>query len=343
MAQAQRQLAMVMDLNKCLGCQTCTIACKTLWTDKEGMEYMWWNLVATFPGHGSPRDWQNMGGGFREEVAYPGQHPTREEFGEAWDFNYEEVYEGGKGTSTHLHPQGNVTYAFNCEEDQGAGEYPNSYYFYLPTICNHCTRPACQAACPRQAIYKREEDGVVVIDEERCHGYRFCVEACPYKKIYFNFVNKISQKCIFCFPRLEKGVANACARQCPGRMRWVGFLDDEGGPVYKLVTEWKVALRLHAGFGTQPNVYYVPPMAPPCFDEDGNIDESTPRIPMEYLRFLFGSEVDQALETLKAEMAKKRRGEESELMDLLIAERWGDMFKPFDRDPADLDRTPSRG
>ena len=343
MAEVEKQLAMVMDLNKCLGCQTCTIACKTLWTDKEGMEYMWWNLVVTLPGHGSPRNWQFMGGGFRDGVPFAGRHPTREEFGEAWEFNYDEVYAGGKGTSAHLRPQGNATYGFNWEEDQGAGEYPNSYYFYLQTICNHCTRPACLAACPRQAIYKRKKDGIVLIDEKRCHGYRFCVEACPYKKIYFNHVKKIAQKCIFCFPRIEKGVANACARQCPGRLRFVGSLDDRSGPVYKLVTKWKVALRLHPEYGTEPNVYYVPPLAPPRFDEDGEIDESTPRIPTEYLHFLFGPDVDQALETLKAEMAKKRAGEESELMDILIARKWRDNFKPFDGDPADLDRTPSRG
>ncbi|MDP2949410.1 MAG: respiratory nitrate reductase subunit beta, partial [Chloroflexota bacterium] len=294
MAEVQRQAAMVMDLNKCLGCQTCTIACKTLWTDKEGMEYMWWNLVTTMPGHGSPRDWQNMGGGFADGIAQPGRLPTREEFGEAWEFNYEDVFEGGKGTSEHLRPQGGATYGFNWEEDQGDGEYPNAYYFYLQTICNHCTRPACLAACPRQAIYKRPQDGIVLIDEKRCNGYRFCVEACPYKKIYFNHVKKIAQKCIFCFPRFEQKVANACARQCPGRVRWVGFLDDEDGPVFKLVKGWKVAIPLHPEYGTGPNVYYVPPLSPPRFDENGEIDEDNPRIPIEYLRYLFGPEVDAA-------------------------------------------------
>lgn len=74
----------------------------------------------------------------------------------------------------------------NWEEDQGAGEFPNGYFFYLPRLCNHCSNPACLAACPRQAIYKREEDGIVLIDQERCRGYRYCVAACPYKKIYFN-------------------------------------------------------------------------------------------------------------------------------------------------------------
>lgn len=102
----------------------------------------------------------------------------------------------------------------NWDEDQGAGEYPNGYYFYLPRICNHCTHPACIEACPRGAIYKREEDGIVLINEDRCKGFRFCVEACPYKRIYFNRVREVSQKCIFCYPRVEKGVAPACSRQC---------------------------------------------------------------------------------------------------------------------------------
>jgi DMSO reductase family type II enzyme iron-sulfur subunit len=338
----QRQVAMVLDLNKCLGCQTCTIACKTLWTDQEGMDYMWWNIVVTMPGHGTPRDWQHMGGGFNEAGARPGRLPTREEFGEAWDFNYDEVFRQGGKTSRRLEPVGGATYAPNWEEDQGAGEYPNSYYFYLQTICNHCTNAACVAACPRKAIYKREEDGIVLIDENRCHGYRFCLEACPYKKIYFNLVKKVSQKCIFCYPRIEKGVANACARQCPGRVRFVGFLDDEEGPIYKLVKLWKVAIPLHPEYGTEPNVYYIPPLSPPRFDDKGEIEEDNPRIPMWYLRYLFGSDVDDAMATLKAEMAKKRRGEPSELMDILIARVWRDMFKPFDRNPADLDRSPAQ-
>jgi DMSO reductase family type II enzyme iron-sulfur subunit len=333
----KRQIASVLDLNKCLGCQTCTIACKTLWTDGEGMEYQWWNTVNTQPGLGTPRGWWEMGGGWQGEAGRLGRMPAKADFGEAWEFNYDEVYFEGKGDSTFLAPKGErPRWGPNWDEDQGAGEYPNAYYFYLPRICNHCTNPACLAACPRSAIYKREEDGIVLVDEERCHGYRFCVEACPYKKIYFNFERDIAQKCIFCFPRIEKGVAPACARQCPGRLRFIGFLDDEDGPVYKLVKKWKVALPLHPDAGTEPNVYYVPPLAPPTFDEEGEVDESTPRIPPEFLEFLFGPEVHQALETLKTEREKVKRGGKSELMDLLIVYKWHDLFGPFDKDPATL-------
>jgi ethylbenzene hydroxylase subunit beta/complex iron-sulfur molybdoenzyme family reductase subunit beta len=311
------------------------------------MEYMWWNVVNTMPGRGTPRDRDQSGGGFDEQgLARTGILPSAADFGEAWDFNYDEVFYGGKGQSAFLQPRrpsadgtGEAPdWGPNWDEDQGAGEYPNSYYFYLPVICNHCTNPACLEACPRQAIFKREEDGIVLIDEERCKGYRYCLEACPYKRIYFNPERFISQKCVMCFARLEQGVAPACVRQCPGRVRHFGYLDDPECDVCKLVTEWKVALRLHPEFGTQPNVYYVPPIGPARFDENGDIDEQNPRIPTEYLRSLFGPEVDGALATLQEEMAKTRRGERSELMDILIGYRWHDMFKPFVQNPGELDR-----
>ena len=335
----KRQLAMVFDLNKCLGCHTCAMACKTQWTSGEGMDAMWWTVVNTMPGRGTPRDWEKMGGGFGASgEARAGQLPTREDFGEAWEFNHEEVFQGGKGTSVHLRPRKNPTWGPNWDEDQGGGEYPNAYYFYLPRLCNHCTHPACLEACPRGAIEKREEDGVVLLNEDRCKGYRFCAEACPYKRIYFNAVRGISQKCIFCFPRLEKGVAPACARQCPGRLRFVGYRDDPNGPIWKLVDKWKVALPLHAEFGTEPNVFYVPPLAPPRHDAAGRPDREKPRIPIEYLRSLFGDGVDQALETLRSEMERRRRGEESELLRTLIVYRWPkDIFPDFQNDPAHVE------
>jgi Fe-S-cluster-containing dehydrogenase component len=102
-------------------------------------------------------------------------------------------------------------------------------------------------------MYKRPEDGIVLRDEGRCRGYQFCLEACPYKKIFFNHVRNVSQQCIMCFPRVEQSVAPACVRQCPGRAVWFGMLDDEEGPVAKLVHQWQVALPLHPEFG-RPNV-----------------------------------------------------------------------------------------
>ncbi len=337
MTGAKRQLAMVMDLNKCLGCHTCSVACKTQWTKTQGKEAMWWNTVNTMPGEGTPRDWESMGGGFRNAQAQPGHMPTTGEFGEAWEFNYDRVFREGQGQEEHLQVLGEAPeWGPNWDEDEGAGEYPNSYYFYLPRLCNHCTHPACVAACPRKAIEKRENDGIVLINEERCRGYRFCMEACPYKKIYFNHARQVSQKCIFCYPRLEQGVATACARQCPGRVRFLGYADDEKGPIYKLVTQYKLAVPLHPEYGTQPNVFYVPPVAPMRLGEDGDVDEGRPRIPIDYIRYLFGDAGVQALENLEREKQIVQAGGKSEALDVLIAYRWEDMFGGFDRNPATI-------
>jgi len=318
------QVAMVIDLNKCIGCQACTAACKSLWTDEPGQEYMLWNNVETKPGPGYPRGWEEHGGGWENGRLKPGRLMDKESYGDVVPLNHEQVY--FRGESTLLAPERSVGKGANWDEDSSQGTYPNNYHFYLPRLCNHCTKPACLEACPVRAIYKRENDGIVLVDQDKCQGFRECNKACPYNKVYFNFVSGKSQKCIFCFPRVEQGVAPACARQCPGRLRFVGFSDDVGGPIWKLVHEWKVALLLHPEFGTEPNVFYVPPMLPPGFDEDGDIVEDEPRLPMDYLRYLFGPEVDEALATLHFEMEKKQQGKASELMDLLIAREWKSLF-----------------
>jgi len=334
---ATRQIAMVFDLNKCIGCQTCSVACKTLWTRNDGQDYQWWCTVNTLPGRGSPKDWETMGGGYEDREPKPGKAPTHSDFGGGWKFNYDEVFYGGKGREVPLRVVGEQpTWGPNWDEDQGAGEYPNAYYFYMPRLCNHCTHPACVEACPRGAMYKRKEDGIVLRDEASCRGYRFCAEACPYKKVYFNYVTKMSQHCIMCFPRLEQGVAPACARQCPGRLVFVGYLDAPDGPIHKLVNQWQVALPLHPEYGTEPNIFYVPPIGPALINQDGSIAEGSDRIPLDYLEGLFGPRVGSALTTLKDEMAKTRGGGKSELMDTLIVYHWNQMFAGFDRDPASI-------
>lgn len=339
-----RQIAMVFDLNKCMGCQACSVGCKVLWTQEEGEEHQWWMTVNTQPGKGTPKDWETMGGGFEDGKPVPGHQPERAEFGGGWEFNYDEVFYGGKGNQAHLHPidkgDGTTEWGMNWDEDQGGGEYPNAYYFYLPRLCNHCTRPVCAEACPTGAMYKRREDGIVLRNEDACQGFRFCMEACPYKKIYFNYARNVSQHCIMCFPRLEEGVAPVCARQCPGRLAFVGYLDDEEGPIHKLVNEWGIALPLHAEHGTGPNIFYVPPLAPYRLNDDFSIDETTPRIPPEYLESLFGPKVHKALDTIKSELDRVRGGGTSEMLDTLIVYRWLDLFGPFTADPADLSRPP---
>jgi nitrate reductase beta subunit len=326
------QVAMVMDLNKCIGCQTCTIACKTNWTDGGGREYMYWNNVETKPGSGYPHDWEEMGGGWDEagEERQDGALPSEEEYGRAWEFNHDEIFY--EGSDEPLRPMDQAVNGPNWDEDEGAGEFPNSYYFYLPRICNHCTHPSCVEACPRSALYKREEDGIVLVDQDRCRGYRYCVEGCPYKKVYYNAMKKTSEKCIFCYPRIEgEGPDDevrppSCAADCPPQLRHVGFIDDEDGPIYKLVEEHEVAVRLHPEYRTEPNVYYIPPFAPPQHSERGESLEAE-RIPRDYLVELFGSEVNEALNTIQRERDRVARGEESEVMDLLTNVDYDEQYR----------------
>src|SRR3546814_1397301 len=95
---------------------------------------------------------------------------------------------------------------------------------YLPRLCEHCLNPSCLASCPSGAIYKREEDGIVLIDQEKCRGWRMCVSGCPYKKIYYNWSTGKSEKCIFCYPRIETGQPTVCSETCVGRIRYLGVV-----------------------------------------------------------------------------------------------------------------------
>jgi nitrate reductase beta subunit len=96
--------------------------------------------------------------------------------------------------------------------------------FYLPRICEHCLNPSCAASCPSGAIYKRAEDGIVLVDQDRCRGWRMCVTGCPYKKIYFNHRTGKAEKCTFCFPRIEIGQPTICSETCVGRLRYIGLM-----------------------------------------------------------------------------------------------------------------------
>jgi nitrate reductase beta subunit len=150
------------------------------------------------------------------------------------------------------------------------------WFFYLARICNHCTYPGCLGACPRQAIYKRPEDGIVLIDQERCRGYRKCVEGCPYKKVMYRPNTRTSEKCIGCYPRIEgkdpelcpdgAPIETRCMSVCVGKIRLQGLIKigPDGrwekrpdNPLYFLIRERQVALPLYPQFGTEPNGFYI--------------------------------------------------------------------------------------
>src|SRR5262249_1844484 len=112
-------------------------------------------------------------------------------------------------------------------EEQVRLTYEQAFLFYLPRICEHCLNPSCVASCPSGAMYKREEDGIVLVDQDRCRGWRFCVSGCPYKKGYFNHRTGKAEKCTFCFPRIEAGQPTLCSETPAARARPLGlFLYD---------------------------------------------------------------------------------------------------------------------
>ena len=268
------QVSMVFHLDKCIGCHTCSIACKNVWTDRKGAEYMWWNNVETKPGTGFPTAWEDQdqyGGGFerrgdlvslRSNGRYRGMAnifhnprlPQLDDYYEPWTYRYEDLFTAkagddqpiaravslvtGKPIEIEAGPNwdddlsGSPLYAANdpnlsaltpAQREQ-MFELERLVFFYLPRICNHCTNPACVASCPSGALYKRGEDGVVVLNQDRCRGWRMCVSSCPYKKTYFNWSTGKSEKCILCYPRLESGQAPACFHSCVGRIRYLGIL-----------------------------------------------------------------------------------------------------------------------
>jgi nitrate reductase beta subunit len=114
--------------------------------------------------------------------------------------------------------------ALSPAEREAMFELERLTFMYLPRICNHCLNPTCVASCPSGALYKRGEDGVVLINQERCRGWRMCVTACPYKKTYYNWSTGKSEKCVLCYPRLEAGMAPACFHTCVGRIRYLGVM-----------------------------------------------------------------------------------------------------------------------
>lgn len=153
-------------------------------------------------------------------------------------------------------------------EHHEAGVYPATERRMLPRLCNHCSKPPCIDVCPPKAegaTYKRESDGIVVVDSSKCVGCAKCVEACPYDARFMNPAKGIpsktngvgaADKCDFCLHRISKGVAPSCVNTCPGRARIFGDLNDPTSEVAKLVDEFDTTV-LRREEKTKPSVLYI--------------------------------------------------------------------------------------
>ncbi|AZG48387.1 nitrate reductase subunit beta [Gordonia insulae] len=273
------QMGMVMNLDKCIGCHTCSVTCKQAWTNRAGTEYVWFNNVETRPGQGYPRryeDQEQWRGGWHLDkkgrlrlrtggrlqklltlFASPVQ-PTLDDYYEPWTYDYQTLVDAPLGDDFPVaRPKSLITgedtkvsWSANWDDNLGGApemggldpvveklrresedaikfSFEQTFMFYLPRICEHCLNPSCMASCPSGAIYKRSEDGIVLVDQDRCRGWRQCITGCPYKKIYFNHKSGKAEKCTFCYPRVEVGLPTVCSETCVGRLRYLGlFLYD---------------------------------------------------------------------------------------------------------------------
>ncbi|MCK9248874.1 MAG: nitrate reductase subunit beta [Solirubrobacteraceae bacterium] len=267
------QVGMVMNLDKCIGCHTCSVTCKQVWTDRPGAEYMWFNDVETKPGVGYPKRWEDQeqwrggweldkkgrlrlkGGGRLKKLlrifANPDM-PELDDYYEPWTYDFDQLVEAPRQRHDPVararsqvsgRRMDEIGWGPNWEdnlagaperihddpltdgiEDQVRAEYEQAFMLYLPRICEHCLNPACVASCPSGAMYKREEDGIVLVDQEKCRSWRYCVSGCPYKKVYFNHKSGKAEKCTLCYPRIEQGQPTICSETCVGRIRYLGLV-----------------------------------------------------------------------------------------------------------------------
>ena len=267
------QVSMVMNLDKCIGCHTCSVTCKNVWTNRRGAEYMWFNDVETKPGVGYPKRWEDQGqwkGGWELDrrgrlrlraggplkkltnLFFNPDLPTLGDYYEPWTYDYETLTTAPVQRHQPVaRPESQLTgrpidlqWGPNWEDDLAGAparaaadpnlrdgveeqvrlEYEQAFMFYLPRICEHCLNPSCVASCPSGAMYKREEDGIVLVDQDACRSWRMCVSGCPYKKVYFNWSSGKAEKCTLCYPRLETGQPTICSETCVGRIRYLGVV-----------------------------------------------------------------------------------------------------------------------
>ena len=140
--------------------------------------------------------------------------------------------------------------------DTPKGTYPNLSMYYLPIPCMHCGEPSCMDVCPVDAIYKRD-DGIVLVDEEKCNGCQACVSACPYGALTYDDHRDVVVKCTLCHHRIDEGLEPFCVACCEAEAIFFGDLNDPESEVSKLISQ-RDAYTLKAEAGTAPAVYYCP-------------------------------------------------------------------------------------
>ncbi|MBK7012189.1 MAG: 4Fe-4S dicluster domain-containing protein [Xanthomonadales bacterium] len=232
-AAATRKLGLVIDLDTCVGCHACAVACK---------------------------EW-NDGGSF-------GPLPDKDTHGpepEGVWFNRVHSYEAtGMGSGEWGMATAKSEAKSSCTSPIPDSQFLIPGTIHFPRSCLHCETPACVTVCPTGASYKRAEDGIVLVDEDKCIGCQLCAWACPYGAREFSAQRGVMQKCTLCVDRIynetldEADRQPACVLACPTRARHFGDLGDAQSDVSKLVAE-RGGYALMPEFGYQPVNRYLPP------------------------------------------------------------------------------------
>ena len=205
---SKKKLGLVIDLDTCVGCHACAVACKE------------WNA-----------------GGMAAPLT--DENPYAADPHGVW-FN-------------RVH-----SYTIDALEDQP------EMTLHFPRSCLHCEQAPCVTVCPTGASYKRAEDGIVLIDEDKCIGCKLCSWACPYGAREYSHVEGVMKKCTLCVDRIynenipEESRKPACVQACPTRARHFGDLGDEESDIFKLVKD-RGGVELMPELGYQPVNRYLPP------------------------------------------------------------------------------------
>jgi Fe-S-cluster-containing dehydrogenase component len=230
-----KKLGLVIDLDICVGCHACAVACKS------------WNEQGQF-------------GPLPDENAYA-QDPMG-----VW-FNRIHTYEieANNPFPPHLKKQeSELLQKLMTQEKTQCQSTPAAMTVHFPRSCLHCEKPDCVTVCPTGASYKRAEDGIVLIDEQKCIGCKLCSWACPYGAREYSEVRGVMQKCTLCVDRIYNETLPvddrqpACVMACPTRARHFGDLGDPDSHVSEMVRE-RDGFALMPELGYQPVNRYLPP------------------------------------------------------------------------------------
>lgn len=178
------QMSMVIDLDRCIGCESCTVACKQE------------NNVRL--------------GAFWTKVLKMGPY----------------------------------------------GKFPDLEMYFLSVLCQHCKEPQCIQVCPTGASYKRE-DGIVLIDKDKCIGCQYCLMACPYGVRSYNKQEGVVEKCTLCAHLVDIGEAPACVKTCIGQSRIFGDIDDPQSEVSLRIKAAGENVHTLADVGNHPSMSYI--------------------------------------------------------------------------------------